>query len=755
MNSEFTFLKQIELFRDKFEVAYQVNDKHDNGHTLNEEKFVLALRNSNDALWDLNLETGEIYYSPHWKSMLGFGEHELENNINAWEALLHPNEKDLVLEKILCYLAGETSVFEVEIRMRHKQGDYIYIRSRAFKLNSHLSNQPLRLIGTHVDITKEKKAEEFNTRHAKILEMIAKGKPASEIYIEIGLMYEERHPGLRCSMLELDGNKLVHGGAPSLPKEYCDAVNGLEYGPNVGSCGTATYTGKSVFVEDIETDPKWEKIKHFALPHGMRCCWSEPVKSSSGKVLGAFGMYYDHPALPNEEELSDLISAGLLTGIVMERDQMNKHIRKLAYTDQLTQLSNRAHLYLFLEELIKQSTRYGREFHVIYIDLDNFKNINDNFGHYIGDLHLQDIAKRLTLASREVDCVARLGGDEFCIVLTEISDSINVNNIAQRYLNTISMPSDVGGREFIQTCSMGIAHYPNDGLDLQTLLKAADTALYSAKAEGKNGITFYAKTQTKKAEYRFQLEQDLLGAIKNHQLSLVYQPQIDINTGQIIGVEALSRWLHPKFGPISPTDFFAAAERLGMIKQLTEWVLYTACAQAVSWKKRGCPAVRMAVNISTSQILNNDIISLVKRVIDDTGMHAKELELEFSEKVVQPCEDNVRIFKALKKLGVLLAIDDFGTVYSSSASLQDLSVDCLKIHKRFIDTMVTDKKSGFLVRSMIEMGHHFDKEIISEGVETPEQLSMLKELDCEIAQGYFFSHPVQADKISELHNIWH
>ncbi len=298
-----------------------------------EERFSLAMRGANDGLWDWNLETNEVYYSPRWKSMLGFKENEIKNHLDSWETLVHPGDKDWVLEKVQDYITGRTDSYEIEFRMQHKYGHEVYVLARAFMVNRESDGKPIRLVGTHVDITERKKSEAFVERNAKILEMIATGQAASDIYDAIALMYEERHPGMRCSMLELHEDKLLHGGAPSMPKKYCDDVNGLVYGPSVGSCGTSTFTGKRVLVENIETDPKWEKIKHVALPHGMRCCWSEPIKSSSGKVLGAFGMYYDHPALPNEAESNDLKSAARLAGIIMERvhteNELNQHRQEL------------------------------------------------------------------------------------------------------------------------------------------------------------------------------------------------------------------------------------------------------------------------------------------------------------------------------------------------------------------------------------------------------------------------------------------
>ena len=595
-----------------------------------------------------------------------------------------------------------------------------------------------------------KKAEIFNDRTAKILEMIARGKPASEIYDAIALMYEERHPGMRCSMLELEDGKLFHGGAPSLPREYCDAVHGLEYGPDIGSCGTSTYTGERCIVENIETDPRWENIKDAALPHGMRSCWSEPIKNSRGEVLGAFGMYYDYPALPDENESEDLISAARLAGIVMERDQDQKRIRQLAYTDELTGLASRAHFYLYMEDLIKVSQRHGRKFSLLYIDLDDFKNVNDSLGHDAGDLLLMEVSQRLKETGREIDFITRISGDEFSIVMEETEDSLAAGNFCQRCLDAIATPVQISGRTLVPSCSIGIAHYPHDGETLSSLLKAADTALYAAKEHGKNCYAFYETSLTEKAEYRFKFEQYLREAIEAEQLTLVYQPQVDSQSGDVTGVEALSRWYHPELGQVSPVEFIPTAERIGLIKLLTDWVLFSACEQAVAWKKDTKRGLRVAVNISPGLFLNTDLVQSVKRAINKTGMDPAELELEVTEGVVQTDQENLSIFRELKKLGVSLAIDDFGTGYSSFASLKHLNVDCLKIDKYFIDDMMVDDDTKLLVSSMAEIGRNFCQKVIAEGVEQPDQFKFIQEIGCESVQGFLFSEPVSAQEIPKL-----
>jgi diguanylate cyclase (GGDEF)-like protein/PAS domain S-box-containing protein len=746
-NSKEILLKEIEKLRSELAEALETKDVRTAQLFNSEERFALAMRGASDGLWDWNLETNEVYYSPRWKSMLGYDEHELENNLSSWTNLVHPDDNPYVLNEVQKLLSGEEDSFEVEMRMHHKMGHEVYIRSRGFKIVPNFKSDPARLIGTHVDITLQKKAKLFDTRNSKILEMIAKGDPASDVYNEIALMYEERHIGLRCSMLELDGRTLLHGGAPSLPNAYCEAVHGLINGPEVGSCGASSYTGKRVLVEDIAIDSKWKDLKHVALPYGLRSCWSEPIKSSSGSVLGAFGMYHDYPALPNEEESNDLKSAARLASIVMDREHNQKRIRDLAYTDELTSLSSRSHFHLNVEELIKISARDKKKFGLLYIDLDNFKNVNDTFGHDMGDLLLINVAQRLKAACREIDYIARLSGDEFCIAINDEVDEYGAAHVAKRCLELVSKPLELAGRNFTPACSIGIAHYPDNGTDLHSILKAADTALYYAKDLGKNRYAFYDTGLTQRAEYRFKIEQSLREAIDNQQLTVVYQPKIDMTTGCIDSVEALSRWDHPQLGYISPVDFIRMAEQIGMIKELTEWVLKTACQQIALWKKAGYSSIRMAVNISPSHFLDSDFLPLIERVIKETGITPGDLELEVSEGVVQTNEENLNVFKYLNELGVLLAIDDFGVGYSSLASLKHLSIDFLKIDKYFIDDMLVDNKAKLLVSSMIEMGHNMGHQVTAEGVEKEEQFEMLQSLGCDSAQGYLFSKPTTAEQI--------
>lgn len=742
-----------ELKRLKTELKKEKQINSDLSAIINDEnRFAFSLTEGLGGLWDWHIESNEVYYSPRWKSMLGYEEKELVNNFDTLKLLVHPDDKARVLKSIDNFLNGGSDCFEVEMRLRQKNGHYSYISSRGIYLKNDINNKPSRLIGTHVDISLRKKAELFEHRNTKILKMIAKNEVSTHIYNEIAEMYEERHEGMRCSLVELQGNILIHGGAPSLPKEYCEAINGVENGANVGSCGTSTYTGKRIIVENIATDERWEKFKHLALPHGMQSCWSEPIKDTQGEVLGAFAMYFDIPAIPNEQQKNDLLSAARLAGIVMERERNQKRILDLAYVDKLTGLSSRTYFILNLDELINTSKRHKTHFSILYLDLDNFKAVNDSYGHDVGDYLLKEIATRLNRIRRSDDFIARLSGDEFCIVVKNLEEGFNGSNIAIRCLEIIAKPLNLLGRKYIPSCSIGIAHYPDNGTNDQELMKAADTALYAAKALGKNRYAFYDKFLSEQAEYRLKVEQCLRDTIDNDQLSLVYQPQINTVTNNLVGVEALCRWDHPELGPIPPSEFIATAEKIGMIKELTEWVIKTACAQVENWSKLGFPHINMAINISPKHFLDKDLISLFESIMSKSRFAPNIIKLEVTEGFVQTNINNVNIFKSLSDLGVKLAIDDFGKGFSSFSSLKHISVDCMKIDKHFISDISSDKKNYFLIQSMVEMGHNLGYEVVAEGVETQEQFNIIKQLGCDIAQGYLLSKPIEAHGITRILN---
>jgi diguanylate cyclase (GGDEF)-like protein len=446
---------------------------------------------------------------------------------------------------------------------------------------------------------------------------------------------------------------------------------------------------------------------------------------------------------------SDGIVLGTVQDITEQRES-EKRIRQLAYSDELTGLASRAYFYKHLEDIIKSAHRRSERFALLFLDLDGFKDVNDSLGHDMGDLLLKKIARRLEKVLRDGDFMARLSGDEFCIMVDNICDQYDAADVAGRCLKEMNEPIILGKQEIRPRCSIGIANYPEDGKDSKALLKAADSAMYAAKESGKHRYVFYQPEFTAKAEYRLQTEQGLRLAIDNNELELHYQPQIDLNTGTMTGVEALVRWNHPSRGMISPLDFIDIAERIGLIKPLGQWVLTTACKQGMAWREMGLPEFQIAVNISPSHFRDPGIIKMVKEVLRKSGFPGSSLELEVTESVVQTNSENLAIFSQLQEMGIKIAIDDFGTGYSSLASLKQLPIDCLKIDRLFIVDMLEDPNSSVLLGTIVGVAHALGHSVVAEGVEEEDQLMVLKAIGCDMIQGYYFSKPVTAREIPDL-----
>ena len=452
-----------------------------------------------------------------------------------------------------------------------------------------------------------------------------------------------------------------------------------------------------------------------------------------------------HQELARLGDSGDIV-LGTVQNITRQRES-EKRIRQLAYSDALTGLASRAYFHKHLEDVVKASHRRSERFALLFLDLDGFKEVNDSLGHDAGDMLLKQIARRLQAVIRGNDFVARLGGDEFCIMIDIISDQYDAAYVANRCLENLNEPVNLGRQNVRPRCSIGIAYFPDDGDDSTSLLKAADSAMYAAKESGKHRYMFYQPEFTEKAESRLLVEQDLRQSIENGELELYYQPQIDLRTGRIIGVEALVRWNHPSRGMILPLEFIDIAERIDFMKPLDLWVLKTACKQARLWREMGLPHFRLAVNISPSHFQDLDFVDRVEQTLKDSGYPGSDLELEVTESVTQPTRKNLAIFTRLQKMGVNIAIDDFGTGYSSLAALKELPINCLKIDRLFIIDMLHDPKSSILLGTIVGVAHALGHIVVAEGVEEEDQVKVLNAIGCDIVQGYFFSEPVPATEI--------
>jgi len=441
----------------------------------------------------------------------------------------------------------------------------------------------------------------------------------------------------------------------------------------------------------------------------------------------------------------------ILVRDISERKRAEGVIRHLAYYDALTDLPNRL---LFNDRLtieLAHAHRSHRRLAVMFLDLDRFKIINDTLGHPLGDRLLQGVAQRLVGCLREVDTVARLGGDEFMLLLPEITHVEDAAKIAQKILDALKPSFHFEGQELHITASIGIALYPNDGEDGNTLMKNADTAMYRAKEQGRNSYQFYTPIMNATAFERLVLENNLRRALEREEFVVYYQPQVSLTTGQIVGVEALIRWQHPELGLIPPVKFIPLAEETGLIMPIGEWALYTACAQNKTWQEANFPPLRMVVNLSPRLFKHKDLIKTIARILKETRLNPDYLELELTEgTIMENAEATVAIFHKLKGMGIHLSIDDFGTGYSSLSYLKRFPIDTLKIDRMFMQNIPTDPGDVAIATAIIAMAHSLGLKVIAEGVETEEQLTFLSSHRCDQIQGYFFSRPIPAEAVTRF-----
>ena len=461
-----------------------------------------------------------------------------------------------------------------------------------------------------------------------------------------------------------------------------------------------------------------------------------------------------HELLVRQEVEVNLDQAGgrMVFGAVQDisaQRAVEEKIRKLAYYDPLTSLASRSYFMQRIDEMVKAAKRRDDGFTLFFMDLDGFKDVNDTLGHDVGDQLLEEVAHRLRTVFRETDFIARLGGDEFCVLMENLRDSLDIIQIAQRCLEEIEQPFDLRVRRVSPRVSIGIARFPEDGDSAQTLIKAADSAMYSAKQNGKHRFEYYTSGMTKQAENRLTLVSELRDAFVNDEFLLHYQPLVEMKSGQIVGVEALVRWQHPGRGLVPPLEFIPELERMGMIRELGSWVLATACLQAARWHESIGP-LEMSVNTSPDQFHAPGFADDVRRIVADSGLAADKLVLEVTESTFQSSSEVIDTIADLRRSGVRFAIDDFGTGYSSLGSIHKLPVDILKIDRAFIHNLLNNPRDAIMLGSIMSMARALELQVVAEGVEELGQVQILESLACEFLQGYYFSKPVPASAIPAL-----
>ncbi len=497
----------------------------------------------------------------------------------------------------------------------------------------------------------------------------------------------------------------------------------------------------TVFRNEIETETLWagqlDREARNDRPRRSFAAWKE-VKTQQGREW-------------NNDELKLAKSLGTHLYMAAMQRRVEAMIRHQASHDQLTGLANKL---LFNEQLslaVANANQNTEMLAVVFLDLDGFKNVNDTLGHAVGDQLLKGVAGRLTNCLRPGDSIARWGGDEFTLLLYNISCAQDAVDTCQQILHSLCTPFCFDEQELYIKASLGIALAPYDGEDAETLLKNADAAMYKAKQKGRNNYQFYTRAIGNKASERLTLENHLYRALENSEFLLHYQPQIDINTGKIVAVEALVRWEHPERGFMAPDQFIPLAEETGLICQIDEWVLRTACLQNRAWQLLGLPPMRVAVNLSARQFQQNNTVKTIAQILSETGLDAEYLEIEITETIAMTDVNfTVSVLQELQQMGILISLDDFGTGYSSLWSLKHLPLNNLKIDRSFVADLINGSSGAAIVKMAIALGQGLNLKVIAEGVETLEQLEFLDSLQCDMAQGYFFSKPISAAAITQL-----
>lgn len=581
----------------------------------------------------------------------------------------------------------------------------------------------------------------------EILEAIARGEALKTIAELVCIRAESIAPTAFCSILTIDSQGLLHPlAAPSLPHHYSEALDGVPVGPRVGSCGTAAYTGAAVEVVDIETDPLWADFKGLALPLGLHACWSSPIKARDGRVVGTFAFYYRSKRGPADVERQLVEKCVHVCAIAIENDEARRRIHQLAYYDTLTGLPNRTQFQDRAASILAASAS-GRTINVLYIDLDDFKGVNDTLGHRVGDLLLESVAQRLSSCMGHGAFVARLGGDEFAVVQKATNGQGGACALAERIIGVLDNPFDIDDQKVTIGASVGIADAQAGAMDLTELSRRADLALYAAKSEGRGNYRFFAAEMDAAVQLRRNLKQDLRAAIAGGEFSLAYQPIITLATDELTAVEALLRWEHPTRGSVPPSDFIPIAEEMGLIGALGDWVLREACMAAAGWPR----GIQIAINLSPLQLRQSGLVLDVLSALNNADLHPHRLNLEITESALLAENAATRMtLHELHKRGIGLSLDDFGTGYSSLRSLRSFPVDKIKIDRSFVGDIGRNKDSAAIIRAVIGLARDLGMKTAAEGIETKSQLQWLVTHGCTEGQGHYFSEPLDCTEIRTM-----
>lgn len=683
----------------------------------------LALDSSYTGVWSWNRQTDELICSRNGHALLGYAEGEVGNCRADWLALIFPEDIPKVRIAIGSYLIGRAPCYEAEFRMRAKNGEWRWMlsRGRVVSWTRSAPPTPVRIIGTHTDITQLKQTEHsLSEAHVDLMralrfnEALLAAMPLPVFYKDC----EGRYIGCNRAFTELTGIA-------------ADALIGR--------------TVQEVWPGELAAEYHRRDMDLLADPGHQT--YESVVKGSDGRERQVI---FSKDAFLNEHGAV----AGIV-GVCSDISAIKESQQRLEYQaqhDPLTGLPNRLMLGVLAERALDRARRANTTVALLLLDLDRFKDVNDSHGHAAGDELLEQVAARLVSRLRSVDTISRLGGDEFTVLLESVRHPADAARVASELVASLSEPYALSSnREALVGVSIGIAVFPEHGETLEELLQHADTALYRAKAQGRGRFVFFTDELTRAVQARVDLEGRLRRAIAGNELRLYFQPQAEMGSGRIVGAEALIRWERPGIGLVAPNDFIPVAEETGLIDAIGRWVLWETCRQGKAWRDSGLPPITLAVNLSPRELCHGDLSATLIDTLAETGYSADGLELELTETAVMEWGDELaEQLRRVRALGIRIALDDFGTGYSSLGRLKHLPLDMLKIDKSFVDDIPESRNDMEIAATIIGMSKTLSLDVLAEGVETEEQFAFLKARGCHKYQGYYLSPPLPPEAFVQL-----
>ena len=673
-----------------------------------EARLALALKASELGLWDWNLQTDEVHHT-QLKELFGLEPEFITAMLRHLKPRLHPKDLPALRRALVEHLKGRTEDYQIEYRVRHGDGHWVWIEDRGRAVERSASGRVLRMVGTRRDISASKDLEEQRQLAATVFEAASEGIVIFDPDYALIAVNQAFSRVTGYQIEDLLGRNVVE-----LP---CSRDARRHY-PIIHQALEAQGTWQGELVEarkNGELYPQWLQLN--------------VVRDSRGNVSHIVGFFADLSARRESEE----------------------RMRNLTHYDELTGLANRALFRERLHEAHQRVRRGGRSLALLHINLDRFKLLNDSLGHDVADQLLQKMARRLVNALPEANTIARLSGDEFAVLFDAYGNLSSLARVATRLSTKLRVPLTIEDHELVVSASMGISLLPDNAREISTLISQSNMAMQHAKHLGGNNFQFYTDSLQTSTFERLQLENQLRKAIEERQLKVFYQPKRCLATGRLNAAEALVRWDHPTMGWVLPGAFIGLAEETGLIGPIGEFVLRQACWQACEWQRQGLEPIRVSVNLSVHQLRRGTLVSLVRQVLEETGLAPHYLELELTEsQLLDSVEHIIATFEQLRDLGVKLAIDDFGTGYSSLSYLKRIPVDYVKIDQAFIRGLGEGGADAAITRAIIAMAHGLSLKVVAEGVEHEEQLEFLKAERCDEVQGYLISRPVEADRFSGL-----